>query len=59
MDNKIEATNNITNLNNLNNLNNLMNLNVSNKDSYLKNEVSRLVKENTSLRVKLFFLFLK
>lgn len=44
MENKIES-------NNQNNLNNLMNLNVSSKDSYLKNEVSRLVKENTSLRV--------
>ena len=46
IENKIDAANN-----NLNNYNNLMNLNVSSKDSYLKNEVSRLVKENTSLRV--------
>lgn len=26
----------------------------SNKDSYLRNELSRLIKENTSLRVRIF-----
>lgn len=41
MENKIEPSYNLNNL-----------MNISTKDAYLKNEVSRLVKENTSLRVR-------